>query len=273
MTEVNDAHAAYRDFPLGGQLGHLEYLVTPEVLEKFRLSVSYPDARFPNLAAREFQEVLTRKIGNLPLVSVKHVDRYYTPPILHRRVQVTGWLRESLHQEGRDWLVVETFAVDEIGTEIIRSVHTFVVGDQRLEVAAMASDNSDGPAREELPPLVKIPTKEDLAQLEELNCHLAGGGKLATTSKDFLPEEMSFSYLHELADRRFGIDFRQGGCLSVQYLAPVQVGDQLTARGWVQREDQINGRDQFKLYLRLENQRGEITSEGEADVLVPSPLT
>ena len=65
MTEVTNPQAAYQNFPSGGQLGHLEYLITPEVLEEYRLAVSYSEARYPNLAAREFLEVLTRKIGAL----------------------------------------------------------------------------------------------------------------------------------------------------------------------------------------------------------------
>jgi acyl dehydratase len=85
--------------------------------------------------------------------------------------------------------------------------------------------------------------------------------------------QMSFAYLHELLCRVFGIDFRQGGRLSVTFLKPVYDGDTVTAHGVVQEKERVNGRTRLGLQVWLENQDGIKTCIGEAEVVVPSPLT
>lgn len=121
--------ARYDAIEVGQQLGHLEYVVTGEMLRRFREAVEYPEAGFPSIAVQEYAEVLNRKYGYISLTSVGHEDFYYTPPRLNKRIQVTGWVREKYQRQGRCWLVVETMAVDEDGTEVVRSKHTFVVDD------------------------------------------------------------------------------------------------------------------------------------------------
>jgi hypothetical protein len=118
----------YEDLPLGGQLGHLEYVLTEELLQKFRDVVEFPEACFPSIAVKEYIEVLVRKYGYLPVISAKHSERYYSHPRPNKRIQVSGWVRDKYQRRGRKWLVVDTFAVDEDGREILRSEHTFLVG-------------------------------------------------------------------------------------------------------------------------------------------------
>lgn len=85
--------------------------------------------------------------------------------------------------------------------------------------------------------------------------------------------QMSFAYLHELLARQFGADFRQGGRLSVAFLKPVRDGDTVTAHGVVTAKEEIEHCARLSIAVWLENQRGEKTSSGEAEVTVPSPLT
>jgi 3-hydroxybutyryl-CoA dehydratase len=85
--------------------------------------------------------------------------------------------------------------------------------------------------------------------------------------------QMSFAYLHELLARQFGPDFRQGGQLSVTFLKPVYAGDTLTAGGVVSSKENIDHRTQLRLQVWLENQQGEKTSVGNAEIIIPSPLT
>jgi acyl dehydratase len=84
---------------------------------------------------------------------------------------------------------------------------------------------------------------------------------------------MSFAYLHELMCRAFGEDFRQGGLLSVTFLKPVYDGDVVSAHGLVHEKELVNGRTKLRLKVWLENQEGIKTCAGEAEVVVPSPLT
>lgn len=120
--------AAYQRIVLNEQLGHLEYVVTDEQLRLLQESVEYPEAYFPHIAVKEYLEVLRRKHGPISFISAKHQDQYYHPPILNKRVQVTGWVRDKYERRGRNWLLVETLAIDEDGREIVRSQHTFLIG-------------------------------------------------------------------------------------------------------------------------------------------------
>ena len=99
---------------------------------------------------------------------------------------------------------------------------------------------------------------------------LASGMGLAAT---VAPEELSLAYLHELLDRRFGIDFRQGGRLTVNYRRPFYSGDNLTAQGIVTGSEQDGERTEWKMQVWVENSRGEPVVTGDAQVTVPSPLT
>jgi hypothetical protein len=47
----------------------------------------------------------------------------------------------------------------------------------------------------------------------------------------------------------------------------------VTAHGKVSKVEQVDHRNKFSLQVWLENQEGEKISIGEAEVIVPSPLT
>ena len=106
------------------------------------------------------------------------------------------------------------------------------------------------------------------------NVHTSAGlasdmGLAATVA----PEELSLAYLHELLDRRFGIDFRQGGRLTVNYRRPIYAGDNVTARGMVTGREQDGERTVWKMQVWVENGRSEPVVTGDAQVTAPSPLT
>lgn len=137
MPTSRDTNSTYDALPVGGQLGHLEYVVTDELLEQFRNAVEFPEACFPSIAVEEYIEVLVRKYGFLPLASAKHSERYYAHPRPNKRIQVSGWVRDKYQRQGHRWLVVDTFAVDEDGREILRSEHTFLLAGQNGESFAV----------------------------------------------------------------------------------------------------------------------------------------
>lgn len=279
--------------PIGEQLGFLEFLVDDDCLSTFQMLAEYSEHLYPNIVAREHLIVLLQKGNSEALESVTHTDRYFRPPVTGRRVQVTGWIRDRRRERGSEGLVVETFAVDEIGTEILRSRHVFRRGSGRTPERL-----GRAPARrrlsvdvEFLEPVHKRVTEETVQQFEAAhrslvgeaaafrgtnpgNVHTSAGlasdmGLAATVA----PEELSLAYLYELLDRRFGIDFRQGGRLVVNYRRPIYAGDSLTAQGMVTGKDQDGERTVWKFRLWVENGRGEAVATGDALVTVPSPLT
>ena len=279
--------------PIGEQLGFLEYQVTDENLYIFQQSVAYSESSFPNIAALDHLFVLLQKRNFPVLESVTHEDRYFRPPVAGRRVQVTGWIQDQRKNRGVETLTVETFAVDEIGTEILRSQHVFRLGTGRApeRLGRRPGGARGAPGTAVLPSLEKRVTEEAIEQFEgarralvgdqadlarELrsNVHasadLASGMGLAST---VAPEEMGLAYLHELLDRRYGMDFRQGGWLRVNYRRPMYAGDTLTAKGVIARTESDGIRATSFLQVWLENGRGEMAITGEARVTVPSPLT
>ena len=285
--------------PVGAQLGHLEYTATAAGLQLFREAVAYPAAAYPNLALQEGLAVLAGKYGSAVTagaVSVRRADCYYRPPEPGRRVQATGWVRAHSQARGVERLTVETLAVDEIGTEIVRSEHTFQFGpglDPERQGRRPGRAGQTAAGMETLPALEKRVTEEviegfvaagrlmlpaedyGMAAAGPVNIHsgaaLAQGMGLAAA---VAPAELGLAYLHELLDRRFGRDFRQGGRLAVHYRRPIYAGDTLTAQGIAARSERdTGGRVPWQLQVWLANQRGERAIDGTAWVTVPSPLT
>lgn len=285
--------------PIGAQLGHLEYTATAAGLQLFREAVTYPAAAYPNLALQEGLAVLAGKYGaavTAGAVSVRRADRYYRPPEPGRWVQATGWVRDHSRLRGIEQLTVETLAVDEIGTEIVRSEHTFQFGPGRnpeRQGRRPGRGRSPAAGAETLPALEKRVTEEVIegfvaagrlmlpadsysaVAAGPANIHsgaaLAQGMGLAAA---VAPAELGLAYLHELLDRRFDRDFRQGGRLAVHYRRPIYAGDTLTAQGVAARSERDTlGRVPWQLQVWLANQRGERAIDGAAWVTVPSPLT
>ena len=260
----------YQRLPVGGQLGHLEYLVKREDLELYRSAVGYPEAGFPSLAIAEFRQVLTSKYGAMPLTGVRHQEWYYRPPFVERRVQVSGWIREKYRLHGRDWLVVGTFAVDEIGMEVLRSQHTFVVGEEEPPEAPEKFPLA-GPGKA-IPVLEKWLVPEDLEAFRSLSRRLAPACEWAVDGPA-AARLMSFAYLHQLIASSYGIDFRQGGQLDVCFLRPLRSGGKFTAHGSIFQEKREAHRTSLYLRVWLEAQDGTTAAFGQAKVTVPSPLT
>ena len=191
-------------------------------------------------------------------------------------MQVSGWIREKYRLHGRDWLVVGTLAVDEIGTEVLRSQHTFVVGqedvgdeDPRAEVSESWPTVDSGKS---LRVLEKQLVAEDLEVCRTLSPRLAPACEWEV-DEPTAARLMSFAYLHQLMASSYGIDFRQGGQLDVRFLKPLSPGGRFTAHGSIAQEKPEAGRTSLRLRVWLEAQDGTTLAFGLAKVTVPSPLT
>lgn len=284
--------------PIGAQLGHLEYTVTPANLQAFRESVAYPAAAYPNLALPDGIAVLACKYGpalTAAAIGIRRADHYLRPPQPERRIQTTGWVRAISQARGLDQLTVATFAVDEIGTEILRSEQTYQFspghGPQRQGRRPQRGRSVSPLAT--LPPLTKPVTEETIESFTAAARSLLPAATTdhpaapspglhtgAALSREMglaaavAPAELGLAYLHELLDHRFGPDFRQGGHLAVHYLRPIYAGDTLTAQAIITRQETAaDCRIHHHLQLWLSNQRGERAIDGTAQITVPSPLT
>ena len=120
--------------------------------------------------------------------------------------------------------------------------------------------------------VARLAVEPDQGAAPPVNIHTdAARAKELGLTRPIASGQMSFAYLNELLARAFGIDFRQGGQLSVTFLKPVYDGD--TAHGVVQEKQTVNGRANLRLQVWLENQEAVKTCAGEAEVIIPSPLT
>ena len=122
--------------------------------------------------------------------------------------------------------------------------------------------------------VARLAVEPDQRAAPPVNIHTdAARAKELGLTRPIASGQMSFAYLNELLSRAFGIDFRQGGQLSVTFLKPVYDGDTVTAHGVVQEKKTINGLANLRLQVWLENQEAVKTCVGEAEVIIPSPLT
>ncbi len=247
----------------------MEYSVTEENLHSFRTVAQYPDAGFPHLALAEFRQVLAAKYGDIPLTSHRHQEWYYHPPYVGRRVQVSGWIRDIFQQDGREFLDVGTFAVDEIGTEITRSRHTFLVGDRidpQGEIPTPKGGESEWSGPEKRISREQVQEFRGLASRFTPQCHWEMDEPTAARL-------LAFASLHQLINERYSIDFRQGGYLDVLFNSSIFLDNLLRPQGAQVEEHSQAGVVSSTLAVWLEDQDGDTVSAGRAEVTVPSPLT
>ena len=207
----------------GDQIGNLEYPVDGDTLAEYRQVVGV-DGCFPNVMAEDCRAMLTKHWPGSPLTTLWQTLHFFRPPILGRRVQVGGWVREIGVKRGRPWIKAAAFAVDEIGTEILRSEAAFAVGqtgeqpepivergEAKLQgVNLPGSRAGDGGCLGEL----HLPAQKRLDAYVEVANQMAG--------IDLAPHpngmtSVAAGWLEALMGAHFGDDFRWGGRLSIAY--------------------------------------------------------
>ena len=290
--------SVWADLRPGDQLGNLEYLIDAATLADYQQAV-HIDSQFPNLAADDCRALLLARCGPLPLSIVWQRQDFLRPPILGRRIQVGGWVRELRQRNHRRWLRVAAFAVDEIGTEILRSEAVYLIGGdgpaadgqpQQPAVAwtaePAASDSlltgrsgTDDLAVGDTLTLgtFAIPDGDRLAAITALGNRLAGGSRLAGSrvgNSDSASSAVICGWLEGRIGRYFGDDFRWGGRLSVAYQRPATPGDRLNGVGVLTGSDtDAKGVVTHQLSVPIFNRLGQVVAVAGATVKAPSPRT
>ena len=271
--------AAPEGGPEGAQLGHLEYVIDEAALEEYRRLVD-DYGQYPNLAADDCRALLLNCGGPLPLTTVWQRFHFLRPPVPGRRVQVAGWLRERREREGRTRLRVAAFAVDEIGTEILRSEAAFVVG------KPAAAEHPGGGVRESAPAgagsaadaavgdgialgRLALPQGERLADYRRLSGSLAG---VAAAGDGNGLAGMAAGWLEGRMGRHYGDDFRWGGRLSLAYQGALMPGDTLAGRALaIECDADAGGVVTCRRVIVVTNQSHTMAAVGESVVRIPSP--
>ena len=272
---------------VGDQLGHLEYVVDKVTQAGYRAFVG-SGGYFPNLLADDCRALVLQRCGPLPLTTSWRGLEFLRPPIPGRRVQVGGWLREISDLDTMPRLRVAAFAVDEIGTEIMRSEAVFRVRErpQSLIAGSAPLTNplvSSGKSPAEYDGLAGVsvgdtlglgtlvlPEGNTLTRGQQLGNELAGID-LNDSGNDLAP--VVVGWLEAGIGRWFGDDFRWGGQMSVRLRRPLNAGEIITGEALVTWRGAGSGAVAWQLRINVLNQRNRPAILGDATVTTPSPRT
>ena len=117
---------------VGEEFGTVEYVVTPEMVERFEKGVDNPavwldppsnrGARLnPTVCDRDGSRVYqTKYVPPLGILHAKQEYEYLNPPRVGKKVRVKGKVVDRYVKKEREYTVVESVSVDEDGVEIIR---------------------------------------------------------------------------------------------------------------------------------------------------------
>lgn len=101
---------------VGEDLGTLEYVLTPEMLNDYRRVVDNPHAAYPTIAARHPANLFYRKYeGRMRVPNTGQDSEYYNPPIPGKRILVTARIADKYIRRSKPYLIIEATARDEDG--------------------------------------------------------------------------------------------------------------------------------------------------------------
>ena len=117
----------YDQLQVGEELGSYEYVLTQEMLDRFREAVDDPDATFATLAVKHdataFQLVYDDPTGG---VNAGNEVEFFNPPLPGKKIVVTGRVADKFMRRDKPYLAIEATAIDEDG-RLLEKVRTFQV--------------------------------------------------------------------------------------------------------------------------------------------------
>ena len=250
---------AFHGLSEGDQLGNLEYTVDDAVLAEYRELVGC-SGRYPNLLTDDCRALLVKRCGSLDLTTVWRRLELLRPPIVGRRVQVGGWLREVHERGGQPLVRVAAFAVDEIGTEILRSEAAFAVG------SGEEWRKPDAPQGDIPCPVIQGLNDGTVGARFSL-----GGLRLPDGDGADLTALLA-GWLEGRLGRHYGDDFHWGGTLSLAFLAPAVPGDAIVGDAVVVGCDRdAGGAVTTRLVVSVFDMAASRIAVGDAVITSPSP--
>ena len=272
------AAESWRGLRVGDQIRNLEYTVDDDALAEYRRVVG-GDACFPNLMAEDCRAMLVNHWAGASLTTVWQRLDFLRPPILGRRLQVGGWLRDIRVKCGCTWLKASAFAVDEIGTEILRSEAAFAVGQfgaQSLPIVERAeaqpqTANLAGSRAGDGGFLGKL----DLPVQKQLDGYFRSANGMF--HRKMPPDgngltSVAAGWLEGLVAASFGENFRWGGRLSIAYHRAVTPGTALLCDAVVLSHDiDAGGVETWRLRMSVRDSGDNRVMTADALIKSPSP--
>lgn len=122
MSESESEFKVWESIPVGDDLGSLDYVLTEQMVSDYRRVVDNPHAAYPTVAARHPANLFYRKYAAVMRVpNMGHDSEFFNPPIVGKKITITGHIADKYIRRGSAYLVVEATAVDENGRLIERS--------------------------------------------------------------------------------------------------------------------------------------------------------
>ena len=269
---------SWKGLRAGDQIGNLEYVVDASTLAQYRQGVG-GEGCFPNIMAEDCRAMLAKSGGGETLTPVWQRFDFMRPPIRGRRIQVGGWVREVGEKSGNAWIRVAAFAVDEIGTEILRSEAAFVIGREvalpqqsaeTKEVEPVTANLARGRAGDNAHlGGLRLPDGEQLNDFRRMAKTMAG---IDMAPNDNGLTSITAGWLEGLMGANFGEDFRWGGRLSIAHHAAVTPGMELHCDSVVLGHDtDVTGVETRQVVMWVRNGGGYRVATAEAVVKSPSP--
>ncbi len=271
--------ATFRGVGVGEQLGNLEYLVDDRVMAEYRALIG-DCSSYPNLIADDCESMAVARFGDTGLTTLWRRFEFLRPPIPGRRIQVGAWLKEVGEKKGLPWLWVSSFAVDEIGTEILRSEAAFAIGVAKAHPQQSADIRRSASTEEGCSFAGRVgdsfdlngwasPFGERVNSYQKLRSELSG---VATYSDGNGDTQLLAGWLEGQLAQRLGDDFRWGGRMELAYRRSPGAGGRVTADAVVVANDaDPNGTRTIRLIVGAYNERNESIAVGEATAIMPSP--
>ncbi len=107
---------------IGEQLPTLDYVLTQEMMDEFRLGVMDPEAAFPTISQKvdvRPYHLVYRDDGS---VNARCSFHFYNPPVAGMRIVVHAWIADKYARRGKNYIVTEAVSVDEDGRLLDRVI-------------------------------------------------------------------------------------------------------------------------------------------------------
>ena len=271
----------FRGVEAGEQLGNLEYLIDGRVAADYAELVG-GGSQYANLLTDDCHSMTQDRFGDIQLTAIWRGFEFLRPPIHGRRIQVGGWLRDVREKNGQTRLRVATFAVDEIGTEILRSEAIFAVGRPDIQAGEVSDlrcpptgDCLESGFQSDVGDDVDLggwrsPAGKGVFEYQRLLDSLASRPRCEGGGNGF--GQLMAGWLEGQIGDLWGDDFRWGGRLSLAYRRPIAPGDKFTASAVVVESDRDrSGGRHVRMVLDVRNRRDETAVTGIASASFPSP--
>lgn len=122
MSESESEFKVWESIPVGDDLGSLDYVLTEQMVADYRRVVDNPHAAYPTVAARHPANLFYRKYASVMRVpNMGHDAEYFNPPVVGKRITITGRIADKYIRRGNAYFIVEATAVDDDGRLIERS--------------------------------------------------------------------------------------------------------------------------------------------------------